>query len=405
VLSSPGSDSSLATDCPLAGALAELLRGARRDLTARWLERISARVSSDPNTIFPSNELLDHVPLLIDGIADYLEDPSAEIGADTPVIGKAIELGSLRHSQGFDAYEILKEYELLGGILFAFLSRAADEIDTPCGKGELLVCGHRIFRAVSIIQETTTGHFLRLGDARVHEREDRLRAFNRAVSHVIKNQLNTVLGASEVLRDAGASMTEEQRTQFYGIISANARIMRATIENLVELSRLDTDQRRHRHIRLPEAAAESLRQLRERAQAAGVDVSIDALPDVEVNAAAVELALNNLISNAIKYSDRAKAVRQVRIDGAIEIRRGERALVVRVRDNGLGVPPAMRDKLFQRFFRAHETVTRAEGTGLGLSIVRDAMASLDGEAWAEFPEEGSVFAFSLPLRRTVESPE
>ncbi len=398
----PDADASIATDCPLAAALAARLRESRRDLTGRWLERIAARVSTDPNALFPTDELLDHVPLLIDGIADYLENTDKEIGADTPVIGKAIELGALRHVQGFDAYEILKEYELLGGILFTFLSRAADDIDAPCAKGEILVCGHRIFRALAIIQETTTAHFLRLTDARVAEREDRLRAFNRTVSHEIKNQLNTVLGASEVLREAGGSMTPEERARFLGIISANARIMRGTIENLVELSRLDGDHRRHRHIRLREAVAESVRQLRERAQSAGVEVVIDALPDIEVNAAAVELALNNLISNAIKYSDHDKATREVHVDGAIEQRRNERSLVVRVRDNGLGVPFDKRDRLFQRFFRAHETVTRAEGTGLGLSIVRDAMESLDGEAWAEFPEEGSVFAFSLPMRRTSE---
>ncbi|NUR36358.1 MAG: hypothetical protein HOQ30_20380 [Gemmatimonadaceae bacterium] len=53
--------------------------------------------------MFPTEELLDHVPLLIDGIADYLEDPAAEVSADTPVIGKARELGALRHAQGFDA--------------------------------------------------------------------------------------------------------------------------------------------------------------------------------------------------------------------------------------------------------------------------------------------------------------
>ena len=76
-------------------------------------------------------------------------------------------------------------------------------------------------------------------------------------------------------------------------------------------------------------------------------------------------------------------------------------LVVRVRDNGLGVPVAARARLFEQFFRAHgDTVTGVEGTGLGLSIVRETVASLGGRAWAEFPDEGgSVFGFSLPSRR------
>ena len=72
---------------------------------------------------------------------------------------------------------------------------------------------------------------------------------------------------------------------------------------------------------------------------------------------------------------------------------------MRVRDNGLGVPEAMRAQLFERFYRAHETATAIEGTGLGLSIVRETAQALGGRAWAEFPEQGSMFAFSLPDRR------
>ena len=387
--------------CPLAATLAARLRAERRVLTSRWLDRIVARVATDPNRVFPSAELLDHVPLLIDGIAAYLEDPAAEVGADTPVVGKAMELGALRHAQGFDVYEILKEYEILGGILFSFLAGAADEIDEPCEKSELLVCGHRLFRAIAIIQETTTGHFLRLADEHVKEREDRLRAFNRAVSHEIKNQIGTILGASEVMRDL-PMLSESQRLKFTDIISANARSMRETIDNLTALSRTDKDARQHRHVQLREAVAESVRQLRERALSCGVAICIaDDLPVVEVNAPAVELALNNLISNAIKYSDPAKPSRRVDIRGRVEPEpeRGHDRLIVEVHDNGLGVPPDRREGLFQRFFRAHTTVTRAEGTGLGLSIVRESIASIGGETWALFPEEGTIFGFSLPLRR------
>ena len=389
-------------ECPLAATLAGRLRAARRDLTAHWLERIAERVSLPVNNIFPTDELLDHVPLLIDGIADYLEEPAAEIGADTPVVGKAMELGALRHAQGFDAYEILKEYEILGGILFSFLAQEADAVQEPCEKGELLWCGQRLFRAIAIIQQTTTTHYLRLAAEQVAEREDRLRAFNRAVSHEIKNRIGAVLGASETLR-AIPDMPAEQRARFLEIVTRNARGMQDVVANLIELSRLDGESRQQRNVRLPEAAQEAARQLREASQNARVAVTIGDLPDVEVNAAAVELCLTNYLSNAIKYADPRQPQRWVEIAGAVEPG-PERAheVVVRVRDNGLGVPEEKRDRLFSRFFRAHETVTEAEGTGLGLSIVRDTMESLGGRAWAEFPEAGAVFAFSLPLRRSSE---
>jgi hypothetical protein len=98
----------------------------------------------------------------MDRIADYMEDPADEISADAPVTAKAIELGELRYSQGFDAHQILKEYEILGGILFSFLVRTVDGIDEECTRPELLACAHRLFRAVAIIQQVTTTHYLRL---------------------------------------------------------------------------------------------------------------------------------------------------------------------------------------------------------------------------------------------------
>ncbi|MFL5467556.1 MAG: hypothetical protein ACJ79N_10845, partial [Gemmatimonadaceae bacterium] len=83
-------ESKVQDDCPLAGVLSERLRRARHDLTSQWLERIASRVSLDPNRVFPTNELLDHVPLLIDGVADYVKNPAAEIAIDMPVVAKAM---------------------------------------------------------------------------------------------------------------------------------------------------------------------------------------------------------------------------------------------------------------------------------------------------------------------------
>ena len=391
-------------DCPLAGALADRLRQARIELATHWLERIAARVTIDPNRVFPTGELLDHVPLLIDGIADYLENPAAEVSVHTPVVGKAMELGALRHAQGFDAYEILKEYEVLGGILFHYLAHAADEMTEPCKKSELLVCGQRLFRAVVLIQQATTTHYLRLSDERVAEREGRLRAFNRAVSHEIKNRINAALGASETLRELSDVPGEQQQT-LLGLISRNLRSMGETVEDLILLSRVDTDARQHRHVRLPEAAREAKRQVREAAEAAGVNIRLaPGLPPTEVNAAAVELCLTNYLSNAIKYADLKRRDRFAEISAQVEeTPEYGREVVVRVRDNGLGVSLEQRNQLFQRFFRAHERVVSAEGTGLGLSIVREIAESLGGRAWAEFPEQGSVFAFSLPYRRDCDA--
>ena len=150
-----------------------------------------------------------------------------------------------------------------------------------------------------------------------------------------------------------------------------------------------------------------MRQVREAASAAHVDLRLSPdLPEAEVSAAGVELCLTNYLSNAIKYADTTRAESWAEVTATHETGpEGVGELVIRVSDNGLGVPNDKRSQLFERFFRAHETVTDIEGTGLGLSIVRDTAQSLGGRAWAEFPETGSVFAFSLPDRRVRDQRE
>ena len=384
---------------PFAAILARRLRQASGELTARWLDRIDARVSLEAAEIFPSQELLEHVPGVITGIADYLENPADEIGAQLPAVAKAMELGELRHAQGFDAYQILKEYELLGGVLFAFLSSVVDEIDESCSRGELLQCMHRVFRAVEAIQQVTMTRFLRLAAERVQERESRLRGFNRMVSHELKNRLGAILGAHALLTEG---LEEPKRERFLAMIGENAEGIRVLLDNLTSLSRLDRDTRHQRNVELPAAAREAARQLREMARANDVRVQVDDhLPPVEVNAAVVELCLSNYISNAIKYSDPRKPERWVRVSGRIRDGRDTPSeLVLEVRDNGLGVPPEARDRLFERFFRAHTHVAEGiEGTGLGLSIVRETVRSFGGRAWAEFEDDQSIFALALPCRR------
>jgi signal transduction histidine kinase len=388
-------------DCPLASVLAARLRAEREELTRRWLDRIAARVSIDAVRVFPTADLLDHVPLLTDGIAAYIENPAEGIAGDIPVIGKATELGELRHQQGFDAYEIFKEYEILGGVLFSFLSRIVDGIDQPCTRSELLNCGHRLFHAVTLIQQVTTMHFLRRTNEQVREREERLRGFNRMVSHELKTRVGAIKGAHALLEESW--LDPNQRERFLHMIGENVEGIDAMLGNLLVLSRLENRVRQHRHVRLPQAVAEVVRQLREMARANGVMVKVaDDLPDVEVDAAVIELSLTNYVSNGIKYADPEKLTRTVEIHGRIE--RPDDAgetLVVEVRDNGLGVPDDAKDKLFQRFFRAHdETITGIEGTGLGLSIVRETVEGIGGRVWIESGTDGgSVFAFAIPCRR------
>ncbi len=384
----------------LSAAVARKVRGARTDLVARWLERISARVTVDPKRIFPTEELLNHVPLLVDGIADCLEFPDRLIDNDAPVAAKAMELGALRHAQGFDAYEILKEYEIFGGIVHACVADAMAELDSVGERSEVSEVWRRVSQAIDLIRQATMTHFLRLSGERVNEREERLRRFNRMVSHELKNRVGAVRGAASLLTEPWLGAADRDR--FHQMILENSEALQHVLTNLESLSRIESDSRQRRNVLLPQACAEVARQLRQQSASAGVTVRLSPdLPPVEVDAAGVELCLSNFVSNAIKYSDRTLSDRWIDISGDYRTGTGGGELVICVRDNGIGVPAAARSRLFEQFYRAHgETVTEVGGTGLGLSIVRETAESLGGRAWAEFPEGGgSIFAFSLPSRR------
>jgi len=214
--------------------------------------------------------------------------------------------------------------------------------------------------------------------------------------------VNAIAAASTALAEDWVDPSE--RKDFEDIIARNAQGLLRVLENLESLSRTQADSRHCRHVLLPEAANEAVRELQDAAKAKGVNLSIaDDLPAIEVDAAVVELCLMNYVSNGIKYSDVEKPERWVSISGRVEGPDAERdrEVVIRVSDNGIGIPADSRDHLFQEFYRAHDdTVTEASGTGLGLSIVRETVETIGGRAWAEFPqEEGSVFAFAIPSRR------
>src|SRR5918993_2336311 len=159
----------------LAHLLAAELREARTEVVRRWLDRIVARVRLDQNAVFPSDELLDHVPLLVDGIADYIESNGTNLDKRVPVEAKAMELGALRHAQGFDAYQILKEHEILAGILFTFLGDALTRVAPECvSSADVAHVWRRVAEAIDEVRQATMTHFLRVSAEQVRHREERL---------------------------------------------------------------------------------------------------------------------------------------------------------------------------------------------------------------------------------------
>jgi len=375
--------------------LAALLRTGRDDITVRWLERIASRVALKKHLVFPSETLIDEVPLLIEGIAQHLEEEADEISTMTPVMMKARELGRLRFHQAINARQLLWEFELLGAIMLEYLDEKTTGLDQLPG-----TFVRRLHRALATVQRNTIEEYLALAEAHTSEREERLRSFSRALSHELRNEVGAVLGAARMLREKFVITDENERETFIAMVINNAEQMERLVANLLQLSAVDNDTRRHRHVLLRHSVEEVIRRLRHFADAKGIRIDVaDDLPAIEVNSAVVDLALTNLVANAVKYSNPAQTEKKVRVQALVS---SPAVVTIEVVDNGLGVSEEDRPFLFERFYRS-PTHSGVEGSGLGLSIVRESVERIGGRVWADFPDTGeTVFAFTVPARRAAD---
>ena len=113
-----------------ARAIAERLRAEAVALARRWLERLDALLAVNRDEIFPTEELLDHVPQLINEISEFLVTPQIEeFAANTLVVARARELGLLRHAQQSSVHQLLREYRLLGAILQTFVAEETERLE------------------------------------------------------------------------------------------------------------------------------------------------------------------------------------------------------------------------------------------------------------------------------------
>ncbi|CAN5209754.1 hypothetical protein BH09ACT5_BH09ACT5_18330 [soil metagenome] len=217
------------------------------------------------------------------------------------------------------------------------------------------------------------------------------------ISHELRTPLSSILGYLELMRDDEENPLSEEHLQYLGVAERNAhRLLRLVGDLLftaqVESGKFPLDSRLVPLDTIVTAAIESARPA---ADTAGIQL-VEKLPDVPavVHGDPVRLgqAVDNLISNAIKFTPRGGTVTL-----ALEVTADK--AVITVRDTGMGIAASELDKLFARFFRA-STATRnaVPGVGLGLTITKAIVTAHHGEMGVESEEGvGTCFSMSLPL--------
>lgn len=388
-----------------AGIVSQRVAAERHSLASEWLRRLNALLTVQPNEVFPSHQLLDHIPTLIGEIAEYLRAPAdEEIAANTLVIEKARELGMLRHEQEASVHQILREYEILADILEAFVVDETEKLGLQPSAAECFALLQRLTRSSRTLMRTTVDTFVSEYMTAIDDRNARIRAFNQMASHELRSPIGTLLFAAAVLERADVRDDSRRLEKLAETIKTNAQRLSWLVENLQRVSGLSdpSDVPTEQRIELTTTATEVARQLEEMAASRGVRIVLENnLPTLSGDPARLELALMNLVSNAIKYSDPAKPDSFVEIAALPRDGAGDKTCVVSVRDNGIGIAEADRSAIFERFFRAHahlDTTLGVTGSGLGLAIAADCVRAMGGSiACDSTVGEGSSFYLTLPL--------
>lgn len=394
----------MAGDGRYAGHIAARMVHGRLDLARRWLGHLIDLLPVDARDVFPSDQLLDHIPAIIEEIACYLRSPdNEELAANTTVIVKAQQLGELRHSQQASVHQILREYALLGTVLEEFVADVTRDLAPAPAPLECLEVVNRLGHAVQTLMQVTVDTFVAAYSATIARQTEQLTGFNRMVSHELRNPLGTVHHAVGVLARAPDADLVSVRPRLVTLLQRNLSRITELLRSLESLSRaqIAASAPSVQVVEIRAVVAEAARQLSDMSDARGVVVRIaDDLPTASIDTSRLELALLNVLSNAIKYSDPTKPDRWVEIVADPERPNGRFSLIVR--DNGLGIPrEALPELLHRPFHRLHahrDQELGIDGTGLGLSIVQECIAALGGEVTISSDEGvGTAVRLTFPL--------
>ena len=232
------------------------------------------------------------------------------------------------------------------------------------------------------------------------------------LSHELLSPLTLIKGYTATLLQLADAITEEQSEQYLrGIQAATDRVIRL-LENLRDISRLDIAA--PNLLLQPTPLADLLRKVVFEIQSQTAEHVIklrlsEPLPLVNIDRQKMEQVLTNLLTNAIKYSPRGgdieATVWQTHKERELQEKLSDvppldyPCLIVAVSDSGVGIPEAEQERIFERFYRVNNRLTRAtSGAGLGLHICKIIVEAHGGRIWARNRvREGSVFHFSIPL--------
>jgi light-regulated signal transduction histidine kinase (bacteriophytochrome) len=218
-----------------------------------------------------------------------------------------------------------------------------------------------------------------------------LEAFSYSVSHDLRAPFRHIVGFSELLKESARDRLTGDERRYLGTIVEAAHQAGSLVDNLLAYSRMGRQRLDLVRVNMNDLVKELKQEFDVETVGRNVNWVIGPLPEIRCDVMMMRFAIQNLLSNALKFTAR-------RDDAQIEIgaETGEYEHVFFVRDNGVGFDMAYADKLFGIFQRMHR-MEDFEGTGIGLANVRRIIARHGGRTWADAAVgQGATIYFSLP---------
>ena len=280
-----------------------------------------------------------------------------------------------------------------------------DEVTRIVDEASQLVIYARRLETKSKELETATTD-LRAANERLKELDKLKDDFMATVSHEIRTPLTAIRSFSEILRD-NPELDGDQRQEFLNIIAQESERLSRLINDILDLAKMEAGTTPWQLEDLaPKPLLEQALAATSGLFAGSTRVRLetdipDGMAQVRVDKDRFTQVIVNLVSNAVKFSNKEEGVVSVRAwqDGT--------HLRVDVSDNGVGVARTDLEKIFERFQQAGDTLTdKPQGTGLGLPICRQILRHFGGEIWVSSePRKGAVFSFRIPMPASKMTPD
>jgi two-component system NtrC family sensor kinase len=261
---------------------------------------------------------------------------------------------------------------------------------------EIEVSDGRIFNAVkSPIRGV--GQAVVMHDISHLKELDRIKSeFVTTVSHDLRSPLTAILGYVELIERAGP--TTSQQDEFISRIKLSVEQITNLVSDLLDLGRIEAGlDSTHEETPISVLARYAVESMRVPAEAKGLSMELDVdddLPMVNGDPIRLRQMIGNLIENAVKYTPSGGQV-------CLEANSEDSQIILRVLDDGPGIPPSDQPYLFDKFYRASNIPADVPGTGLGLSIVKSIVDHHNGRIWVDSQMgEGTVFTVVLPALQT-----